>query len=368
MPNDLASIAAAFAIAPPIGPIAPLGGGLINQTYRVESGSGAYVLQRINRQVFPDPEAIMANLAVLSDHLAGRDGLRVPALVPTRAGRAWLRDRHGEVWRLMELIADAVTLTELATPRQAAETGAALGRFHRLTRDLDPDRLAVALPGFHRTPRYLARLREVRRTPGDAAADALAEALLARAALADRLEESLAAGRIGLRTIHGDPKLDNILFHRENGRALALIDLDTVQPGLIQHDLGDCLRSCCNRQGESPDGAARTCFDLGLCADILAAYAAETRDVLGRGDVETFYDAIRLMPYELAMRFLTDHLEGDRYFRVTARGQNLAKAGVQFDLLLDIESQETEIRNLIARLFATAGDASQTRPAPEKTA
>ena len=146
-----------------------------------------------------------------------------------------------------------------------------------------------------------------------------------------------------------------MLFHRVDGRALALVDLDTVQPGLIQHDLGDCLRSCCNRRGESPKSGDRVRFDLDLCTGILTAYAAETRDFLTPGDVAAIYDSIRLMPYELAIRFLTDHLEGDRYFRVDRRGQNLDKARVQLDLLSDIELQEREIRRTISLLFGGEG-------------
>lgn len=355
---DLERIAAAFAIEAPVGPVERLGKGLINDTYRVDSGSGPCVLQRINPQVFPDPERIMANLAVLASHLAGLGGLRVPDLIRARNGQPFFRDEEGGIWRLMELIPDAVNLQAIQTPRQAGQAGAALGRFHHMTRNLDPARLAVTLPGFHRTPRYLARLLAV--------CDALEPGVLnpesarllalvdARAELATRLEHAHAAGSIPLRVIHGDPKLDNILFHREDGRALALVDLDTVQPGLIQHDLGDCLRSCCNRLGESPETGSRVRFDLDLCAEILAAYAAETRDFLTPGDVAATYDCIRLMPYELAIRFLTDHLEGDRYFRVERRGQNLEKARIQLDLLVDIESQEREIRRTIASLFGDA--------------
>ena len=358
---DLERIAAAFAIDMPIGLIERLGKGLINDTYRVESGSGPYVLQRINRQVFPEPERIMANLAVLAEHLAGVDGLRMPDMIPARDGRGFFRDPNGEVWRLMELIPDAVNLPGIETPRQAGQVGAALGRFHRLTRDLDPARLGFTLPGFHRTPDYLTRLLAVRDALGPSGLDPdssrLAARIDARTELADRLECAQAAGRISLRVIHGDPKLDNIMFHRVDGRALALVDLDTVQPGLIQHDLGDCLRSCCNRLGESPEGGDRVRFDLGLCANILAAYAAETREFLTPGDVAAIYDSIRLMPYELAIRFLTDHLEGDRYFLVERRGQNLEKSLIQIDLLTDIESKEQEIRQIVASLF---GDAAGT--------
>ena len=165
------------------------------------------------------------------------------------------------------------------------------------------------------------------------------------------LEDARAQGLIDERVIHGDPKLDNILFDASGRRALALIDLDTVQPGLIQQDLGDCLRSCCNRSGESPQDQGRPDFDLGLCAAILDAYGEETRGLLGPGDIEVLYDSIRLLPFELALRFLTDHLEGDRYFRVTHPGQNLEKARTQLDLVADIESKEPAIREIIANAF-----------------
>jgi len=360
-PPDLAEITAAFAAGPAIGPIEPLGQGLINDTFSVVTDKGPFVLQRINPRVFPEPERIMANLEALAEHAARSSGigLRVPGLSRAADGAPFVRAPDGALWRLMERIPDAVNLTRIEQPHQARGVGSALGRFHRLTRDLPPGRLGLSLPGFHRTPDYLARHLAARplsawATGGDEGPvlRACFDFIDARHGLAQVLEQALEAGQIRQRVIHGDPKLDNILFHREDGRPLALIDLDTVQPGLIQHDLGDCLRSCCNRIGESPEDGARAAFDLDLCAAILDAYAAETRDFLGPGDLAVLYDSIRLMPFELGLRFLTDHLEGDRYFRVAFRGQNLRKARIQLDLVADIESKEDAIRRIIATAFA----------------
>ena len=360
--TDLALIAAAFPVGAAIEPIAPLGKGLINDTYSLITEAGGFVLQRINPRVFPDPERIMANLEALTAH-ASQDrvgGLRIPALIRARDGRSWVRAADGALWRLMELIPDGVSLTRIEGRDQARAVGSALGHFHRLTRDLAPERLAVSLPGFHRTPDYLARHLAARAaaTPtrdGGEGEQAMLEACFgfidARHGLAQVLETALAAGRIRERVIHGDPKLDNILFHGRHGGALALIDLDTVQPGLIQHDIGDCLRSCCNRLGEAPESGGRARFDLDLCAAILGAYAEQTRDFLGPGDVAALYESIRLLPFELALRFLTDHLEGDRYFRVSSHGQNLHKARIQLDLVADIEANEDVIRGLIAAAF-----------------
>ncbi|WP_295446339.1 aminoglycoside phosphotransferase family protein [uncultured Thiodictyon sp.] len=356
IPPDLKAIVAGFAVGAPQGTIAPLGRGLINDTFAVTTAAGCYVLQRVNQQVFPDPERIMANLALLAAHAAGRAGLRVPALIPARDGRTFLRTPAGDLWRLMELIPDAVTLDRLGSVEQARQVGLALGRFHRLTRDLEPTRLGFTLPGFHRTPDYLARHLDLRAalTPRDAAESACMAFIDERVGMVGVLEQALAGGLIPLRITHGDPKIDNILFHEAAGHALALIDLDTVQPGLIQHDLGDCLRSCCNRQGESGEGW-RVRFDLEFCAPIVSAYADETRDFLASAEVEMLYDGIRLMPFELGLRFLNDHLDGDRYFRVTHRGQNLHKATVQFALVADIEARESDIRTLIDRAYCRAG-------------
>jgi Ser/Thr protein kinase RdoA (MazF antagonist) len=173
--------------------------------------------------------------------------------------------------------------------------------------------------------------------------------------MVDVLEDARRLGRIPVRVVHGDPKLDNILFDRTRTRALALIDLDTVQPGLVHHDIGDCVRSCCNRSGESPEGEPRAELDLDVFRDILGAYSAETRDLLTPAEIELVSDAVRLIPFELGLRFLTDHLEGDRYFKVGEPGQNLRRALVQFALVADIEGKEREIRRIVADGFGHEG-------------
>lgn len=357
--SELEAIVSGFSVSGPIGPIRPLGRGLINLTYRVRAGGRDWVLQRINGAVFAHPERIMGNLQVLDEYRgkAAQLGLRLPELVPGRDGEPFFRDAQGALWRLMELIAETRGLRRLASSHQARQVGSVLGRFHRFAADLPRDRLQVSVPDFHHTPRYLARLLEaLALAEGVSAAerstlDACLLRIDRRRGLTGVLEDARAEGRIREGVIHGDPKLDNILFDVAGQEALAMIDLDTVQPGLIQQDLGDCLRSCCNRMGESPGGQARPGFDVDLCAAILQGYAEQTRHLLEPSDIALVYDGIRLLPYELALRFLTDHLEGDRYFRVTYRGQNLEKARTQLDLLADIESQETAIRRIIADAF-----------------
>jgi Ser/Thr protein kinase RdoA (MazF antagonist) len=338
--------------------IAPLGAGLINRTYRLDGAAGAFVLQGINPGVFPAPERIMANLARLGEAAADHPdlGVRLPTLAYAEDGLPYVRDADGTCWRLMECIEPSRTLQRLDSVAQATEVGRTLGRFHRLGALLDTDVMAVTLPGFHHTPKYLAAL-DAAAGETDSHAD-VADALSfinARREAVPVLEHALARGRTSRRLIHGDPKLDNLLFDPTGCRALCLIDLDTVQPGLLHHDIGDCLRSCCNRGGEAGDTGAGARFDVELCGAILAGYAEASSGLLSADELQLMTPAVRLIPLELGIRFLTDHLQGDRYFRVRYRGENLHKARRQLALVADIERQQGAIDAAVLDAFARHG-------------
>lgn len=350
--RHLLALAEAFVIARPLSHVTPLGRGLINDTYRLEAADCSYVLQRINGQVFPAPEQIMANLHRLAQHphSPATYDLCVPRLIPTYDGASFVRDAAGAIWRLLEFIPETRTLTRLDTPEQAREVGRVLGRFHRWTAHLPNTDFAITLPGYHDTARYFKRLAEMLIDAPPELTE-LRAFILDRQALAKILEQALTAGQIALYLTHGDPKLDNILFDQHGRQARALIDLDTVQPGLIQHDLGDCLRSCCNALGEGETDPTRVSFDLQLAAAILGGYAEVTRAWLNAAEIDRLFDGIRVMPFELGMRFLIDHLNGDRYFKVDRPGRNLIKAQIQFALVADIERQEQAIRAVIDEVF-----------------
>ncbi|QXP88359.1 phosphotransferase enzyme family protein [Methylococcus capsulatus] len=334
--------------------VEPLGGGLINRTWLVSpAASPRFVLQRLNTRVFAHPGRITVNLCRIQGRVKqGRSGLAEhwPDLVAPRAGGDAFIDAEGGYWRAQRYLEGSRVLEHIATERQALEVGRVLGTFHAALGGIDCTELEDTLPDFHIAPAYLARLDAVRTSAG-AADPSVRQALdfvEARRDFVPVLEREKAAGRLALRIIHGDPKLANILFDRDGERALTLIDLDTVKPGLVHYDIGDCLRSCCNRSGESSDdpGAAR--FDLALCEAILRGYLAAAGDMLTAEDRDHLYDAIRLIPLELGIRFLADHLAGDVYFRVESRGQNLRRARVQFRLVECIEADETAIRRIVA--------------------
>lgn len=337
------------------------GQGLINDSFVVTvAGSRRFLLQRVNRHVFPHPEHIMENLRVLGAHVRGRvtagDGrtLRLPGILTARDGRDFAVDADGGFWRAQEFIENTRTLDRISDIAQAREVGFALGRFHALVHDLDPARLHRTLPGFHDAPAYFARfLRASARPRVTVASPELLHCLAfveTRRGLARVLERARREGRLAVRPIHGDTKLDNFLFDARTGKAVSLIDLDTVQPGLIHYDVGDCLRSCANPAGESPEDIGAVRFDLDIARAILESWLAETRPFLTRHDFDYLYEAIRLIPFELGLRFLTDHLEGDHYFKITRAGQNLRRALVQFRLTAGIEAAEPALKTLIAGL------------------
>jgi len=312
----------------------------------------------------------MSNLTRLHALATAREelGVRLATPLPADDGSAFVRDSDGGIWRMMEYVYPSRTLSEVRNEAQAAEIGRTLGRFHRLGSHIDPRDIQITLPDFHHTPGYLAALDQALDSTGHRAGTASADAQIAdalafvetRRALVRVLDDAMQAGLTRLRVIHGDPKLDNLLFDPTHDRALCLIDLDTVQPGLLHHDIGDCLRSCCNRAGEATDAGIPIQFDLDVCSGILAAYGAETRGLLNTQEVGLIYPCIRLIPFELGLRFLTDHLQGDRYFRVAAPGDNLRKALVQFALVADIERKVESIQAIVAHSFQRGQTAART--------
>jgi Ser/Thr protein kinase RdoA (MazF antagonist) len=341
------------------------GSGKINDTFLVVTREGKFILQRLNPVVFLQPELVMHNLRTIEAHITGRIradvSLRdrrweVPAVISTRSGRDLFQDEEGKSWRAITFIDHAEAYETLRNPSHAQQSGWALGRFHRLLHDLPVEKLHDTLPGFHVTPGYLKRLEAAAAGPrqraraGKKVADCL-DFVARRKNVAGVLEDALKRGEIQRQVVHGDPKVSNILMDSSTAEAIGLVDLDTVKPGLIHYDIGDCLRSCCNPVGEEAE-TAEVYFDPEICRLVLQGYLKEAANFVSTAGLNFFYDAIRLIPLELGIRFLTDHLEGDTYFKIDHPGQNLERALVQFHLCRSIEEQEGEIRAIIAGIPA----------------
>ena len=264
----------------------------------------------------------------------------------------WI-DAQGSFWRAISFIDGAQSFETIKGIEHAKEVGLALGMFHYLLSDLPPDRLVDTLEGFHITPRYLHHYDKVlaqnppRKSPEvNYGLQFIAE----RRDWADVLEDAREQGKLNLRPIHGDPKVNNVLMDSTTGQAVSIVDLDTVKPGLVHYDIGDCLRSGCNPLGEETVKWHQVHFDPEICRAVLQGYLSLARDFLTENDYEYLYNAIRLIAFELGLRFFTDYLEGNVYFKASDQEHNLARALVQFKLAESIESQETSIRAIIRDL------------------
>lgn len=341
--------------------IQPYGSGNVNATFLVTplAGQGELlILQRLNPRVFPQPELVMHNLRQLTVHLqTQQDSLAPPAgrrwqlpqLLPTTRGEDCWQDEEGAIWRALTYIPATFSLDSVQEESQAWEVGYALGRFHRLVGELPPASLADTLPGFHVTPHYLAAYDAVvaRSTPPPLPEVTYAQAFIQqRRAEVGILEEAKQQGRLALRVTHGDPKVNNVLLDVVTGQAVGLVDLDTVKPGLLQTDLGDCLRSVANPLGEETSAWDQVHFDLRLGRAFWDGYRSQASPLLTPADYTYGYASLRLIAFELGLRFFTDFLAGNVYFRCRHPQQNLWRAMVQFKLTASIEAQEEDLRRL----------------------
>jgi Ser/Thr protein kinase RdoA (MazF antagonist) len=348
-------VLAAFCKEPDTIAVTPLGFGNINDTYLVRPSFLPFVLQRINNDVFPEPLKVIENFHAITTHLLSknneqRQGLQVASPVLTLNNGMFHRDSTGAFWRAQSYLPHK-SFRVLNGPGQAREVGKTLAKFHRLVSDLDVRRLHDPLPGFHNLPGFLEEydheLRNIK-TNTSRKIDSCLTTIERYRQRAATLEDAKRAGILSLQPVHGDPKVDNFFFGDQD-EALGLLDLDTVAIGLVHYDLGDCLRSCCNRTAEADRTLHPATFDLELCRAVLGGYFSEPDKQLKKDQLSFIFDGVLLICFELGVRFFTDYLRGNRYFKVLQDDDNLLRAFNQFQLTDDIARQEREIRALLTK-------------------
>jgi hypothetical protein len=362
-----ATVAGQFIVDGQLASIRPTGSGNVNDTYlavfRTHFSEERIIIQRINGHVFSRPEWIMENMRILTNHCHGQlleesgsaDRIwQLPKVIPCRDGKDYYLDEDGNFWRALTLIASATSFDKPQGTEHAYEVGTVLSQFHRLTASLDPTLLRDTLPGFHVTPGYLAAYDEViQGEQAQALANSSIEVRNLQRFVEDRrpfcrvLEDARQSGELSMRVIHGDPKIGNVMLDNDTGKGTAIIDLDTTKPGLIHYDFGDALRSICNKEGEETDDLSKIVFDLELCEAFVRGYMVHARDMLTDNDTCFLYDSIRLISFELGLRFFQDYLAGNLYFKVSSPEQNLRRAMVQFRLCESIELREKQIRKVL---------------------
>ena len=358
--NQLIQIVNQFEPNAQITDIRQHGSGNINSTFLVILGhQPPFILQCLNTSVFCQPELVMDNICVLSDYvsqkleqfeLPSKRRWLIPQVLLTHKKQHHHVTQDGSFWRAISFIDNSQSFDTIQDLHHAQEIGYGLGMFHHLLSNLPPKQLADTLEGFHITPRYLQHYQQVIETIKVKTSPEInycLQFISDRPNLPYVLENAKAIGKLKLRTIHGDPKINNIMIDCATNQAVAMIDLDTVKPGLIHYDIGDCLRSGCNLLGEETTDWCQVSFEPELAQAILTGYLTIAQDFLTDEDYQYIYDSIRLLAFELGLRFFTDYLEGNVYFNVSHNEHNLARALVQFKLTESIESQELIIKQII---------------------
>ena len=331
---------------------AEFGSGHINLTYKVNCDDGsAYILQRINQYVFTDPKAVMENVGAVTEYLRTRvsDPSEILHFVSSDTGTYYYVDEAGEYWRCYEF-ADGLCLDLPESDKDFYESAIAFGRFQEMLRDFPAETLHETIPLFHNTANRYRLFRK-----------ALQEDRMGRAAsvqpeidfLLQRQEEGaticrlLDAGEIPLRVTHNDTKLNNVLLDCKTRKALCVLDLDTVMPGSSLYDYGDSIRFGAATAPEDEKDLSKMGINLHLFRVYTAGYLAACKSLTPK-ERELLPLGAKTLTLELAVRFLTDYLDGDRYFKTAYPEHNLVRARAQMKLVADMEEKWEDMQKIVA--------------------
>lgn len=335
------------------------GQGHINDTFCVicqppEGDAVRFILQRINRNVFPEPEKLMENFLGITAFL--RKKVADPSretlnLIFTADGKPWYTDSQANVWRLMPYI-ENTDCFQSATPELFEASARAFGRFQYLLKDYPADTLHETIPSFHDTEdRYRKFLAALEADPMGRAKDVQPEIdfVLARKDDCSVALNALREGILPLRVTHNDTKLNNILIDRDTGEGICVIDLDTTMPGLSINDFGDSIRFGATHAAEDEQDLSKVDFDLELYEAYTRGFLLGARGGLTEAELRYLPWGARLMTLECGIRFLTDYLDGDHYFRIHYPEQNLYRCRTQFKLVHDMETQFAAMCHIIEK-------------------
>jgi Ser/Thr protein kinase RdoA (MazF antagonist) len=327
-------------------------------TYNQHGARVRYLHQKINQSVFANPVALMNNIVRVTTHLrrkletrnAADRARRALAVVPARSGRPFHRDDDGEYWRTYVFIEGARNFDTVESPAQAFEAARAFGEFQSLLADLPGARLAETIPNFHHTrKRFSAWQRAVHNDPCNRAQTARPEIefALKHEPLVDMILNAMAKGKIPRRVTHNDTKFSNVLLDAKTGEALCVVDLDTVMPGCALYDFGDLVRSTVSPAREDERDLSKVKVRLPVFRQLAQGYFSTAGDFLTRAEKSRLAFAGKLITFETGLRFLTDYLNGDTYFRTRRPGQNLDRCRVQFKLVERLERQEEAMQKFV---------------------
>lgn len=332
------------------------GSGHINDTFLVE-GKKRYILQRMNRSIFTHPEEVMENIMGVTAFLkkkiekAGGDSSRETlTVIPTKSGKSFYVDESGEYWRMYNMIEDAVSYDRVESEKDFYESAVAFGNFQQLLSDYPAETLHETIPGFHDTAaRYETFLRAVEEDSCGRAAEVKEEIAFfkEREEMAQILGNMLKEGTLPLRVTHNDTKLNNIMMDAKTGKGICVIDLDTVMPGLAVYDFGDSIRFGASTADEDERDLSKVSCDMHLFEIYVRGFLKGCGGRLTDEEIKMLPMGAKTMTYECGMRFLTDYLQGDVYFKIHREGQNLDRARTQIKLVADMEEKWSRMEQIV---------------------
>ncbi len=359
MENSVKAVAQRFLIDGDIVSIEPYGSGHINDTKLLTTTKMRYILQRINKRVFKDPVSLMNNFSAVTSYLRdiiekdGGDPLRETLnLIKTDEGKVWLLDEEGEYWRVHIFVSDSRSYDKVERPEQFYQSAVAFGNFQYQLRDYPADTLAETIVNFHNTPDRCRLFTEAVEADVCGRAKNIKEEIefvKSRFEFAKALEKAHSEGKLPLRVTHNDTKLNNILFDDKDGRALCIIDLDTIMPGYSVNDFGDSIRFGATTALEDEKDLSKVNFDISLYELYVKGFIEGTKGGLTQCEMELLPVGAIMMTYECGTRFLTDYLNGDTYFKTSREGHNLDRARNQFKLVSDMEKKYDEMCAIVKK-------------------
>jgi Ser/Thr protein kinase RdoA (MazF antagonist) len=354
--NKLKEIVSQFAGNDAAVEIQPLGKGHINDSYKVVSGDKEYVLQRINHHIFKNVAELQNNICRVTGHIRKKlqeRGVadvcrRVLTLIPTRDGALYYRDGAGDYWRVMDFIKESKSYDEI-NPELAYRAGMAFGDFQQMLSDLPGEPLFETIPDFHNME---ARLKTFREAVKANRAGRLNKVAGLVKEIEDRAEEMCKAeklhreGKLPKRINHCDTKVNNILFDNDD-RVLCVVDLDTVMPGYVLSDFGDFIRTGANTGAEDDRNLDNVSVDLAIFEAYAKGYLKNAASFLTDVETENLAFGAKLLTYMQTVRFFTDYIDGDTYYKIAYPEHNLVRAEAQFKLLQSLEENFEKMRRIV---------------------
>ncbi|MGL4759972.1 MAG: phosphotransferase enzyme family protein [Sarcina sp.] len=316
-------------------------------TFMDEGKKNKYIVQRINHHVFTEPEKLMDNMTKITNHIkkkvieASGDVTRETLkLITTTEGKSFYQTESGNYYRAFPFISKAKTYMKVESDVHIYEAGKALGKFQKQLSDFNPSELFEVIKDFHNTPvRYLDFEKAIQEDNADRVKLAMNEIkfIMDRKKELSKLTDLLEEGKLPLRVTHNDTKFNNIMIDDETGKAICVIDLDTVMPGLSLYDFGDAIRSGCSTATEDEKNLDNVTIDMNLYKRFVEGVIEECKDTLNSYEIKNIAFSAKLITMELAMRFLTDYLNGDTYFKVNSDTHNLERTKNQLKLAFEME-------------------------------